>query len=133
MKLVEFMIKDLSFFIETFVPPETAGLIQAMAKDMSVFKWGIGEPGRGGRIILCCDDSGFFTSTRYKALSADRWTVFFTFLCSEKSNAILLANLGANADIWADEMSPSAASAGFEVALSKNPILLELINAAIEI
>lgn len=132
MKISDYVFRDMSLFLDTFVEPDTVDLCSQLVKELDVYKWGISEPGRKGKIIACCDRSGDTIRLKDKIKECHNWTVFFNF-----APGISIAKKGELLDVrivelWRD-FNHEGVCNGFEVRLNKSGYLLELINGISEI
>jgi hypothetical protein len=128
-KLSDFVFRDLNVFVETFVPPENVESVKSLTKELDVFKWGVGEPGPSGIIVICCDQVGDIRRTRQTLPLSETWILFFTFHASLEKETTAVLNYGCVIDAWSSGESNSRFS-GFDVAFRQSELLLELINTA---
>jgi hypothetical protein len=131
MKLSDFVFRDLHFFIDMFVDPCNTESLKKTVNGLSIYKWGISEPGYNGRIILSCSSTGEIQKSYNASGSPATWTLFFAFLPETDNYRSALEHLDYVTEIWT-EGSTFFRCGGFEVKAINRPTLVELIEAASE-
>ena len=132
MKIGDYVFRDINLFLDTFVESSSIQLCGDLVQKLDVYKWGLVEPGRKGRIIACCDRSGDAIRIKGRIIESEKWVVFFAFApgvqisCNPEliSDKIL--------ELWHDFNIVGVCN-GFEVRASNIQYLVELVNGMSEI
>lgn len=129
MKLADLLFRDLNLFIDTFTAPENAGELYAAVNGAQIHRWGVAEPGEGGRIVVGVSKDGTIATPKYIKSEPSTWVAFFSFFTSSEKADLARITLSFPAHHWASSYEGSASS-GIEVPLLFDSGRLELIKAA---
>ena len=129
MKLADLLFRDLKLFIDTFTAPEHADELYAAVNGAHVYRWGVAEPGEGGRIVVGVSEDGAIATPKYVKSDPSTWVVFFSFLSSSDKPDLARITLSFPALHWASNFEGTINS-GIEVPLLFDSGRLELIKAA---
>jgi hypothetical protein len=128
MKLADAVFRDLRLFIDTFTAPENADELYAAAQDARLNKWGIADPGEGGRVVVEAFADGTISIPKYTKSDSNTWVVFFYFSNKTYKKEPLAISLSFPAHHWASH--ERGLGSGIDVPLLINDCNLELIKAA---
>ena len=129
MKLADTVFRDLRLFIDTFIAPENADELYDAVKEAQVKKWGISDPGEGGRIVVGVSADGTISNPKYTKSEPNTWVAFFSFFNKIDKKELSTISLSFPAHHWANSYEGSVSS-GIEVPLLIDDCKLELIKAA---
>jgi hypothetical protein len=129
MKLADTVFRDLRLFIDTFTAPENADELYDAVKDARVKRWGVADPGEGGRIVVGVSADGTISIPKYTKSDPTTWVVFFSFFNKIGKKDLSTISLSFPAHHWANSYEGSVNS-GIEVPLLIDDCKLELIKAA---
>jgi hypothetical protein len=129
MKLADLLFRDLRLFIDTFTAPEHADELYAAVSGIQMHRWGVAEPGEGGRIVVGVDGNGQIATPKFIKSDPSTWIAFFSFFSSSDNPDLAKITLSFSAHHWASNYEGTINS-GIEVPLRFNSGILELIKAA---
>jgi len=129
MKLADLLFRDLKLFIDTFTAPEHADELYAAVSGAQMNRWGVAEPGEGGRIAIGVDKDGTIVTPNFIKSEPSTWVVFFSFFSNGDNPDLAKVTLSFPAFYWASNYEGTVNS-GIEVPLRLDDGRLELIKAA---
>lgn len=131
MKLGDFVFRDINFFIDMFVESSNTESLKTLINSLTIYKWGVCEPGHSGRVLISCSSSGEIQKSSTLDHLSEKWMLFFAFLPEDELQADAIKNFNFIASVWT-EGSSFFKCGGFEVYPIKKDVLIELIKAADE-
>jgi len=129
MKLADLLFRDLRLFIDTFTAPEHADELYAAVNGVQMHRWGVAEPGQGGRIVVGVDNDGGITTPKFIKSDPSTWIAFFSFFSSSDKPDLARITLSFPAHHWVSN-NEGTINSGIEVPLLFDSGRLELIKAA---
>ena len=129
MKLADLLFRDLRLFIDTFTAPEHTDELYEAVSVAAMNRWGVAEPGEGGRIIVGVDKDGTISTPKFTKSPPSTWIAFFCFFSNSDKPDLAKVTLSFPAYHWTSNYERTVNS-GIEVPLRFDSGILELIKAA---